>query len=170
MSFLICYSLQLHHNDLHLLCWLVWFLNFWISGEALLPVVTLPSSYLLYKVLMLVKFQSVIGFYKLVVSTSFCCVVTNETVLCLGNLCTINHDERTESYWLSSMFYYVSYHSTKLHNISKLHNSSMLYNSSEFQYYIVHKSNNIQFIVSQVLLNYLNGASLQDNSLLRYTL
>ena len=106
----------------------------------------------------------------LVVSTSSCCVVTNETVLCLGNLRAINHDERTESYWLSSMFYYVSYHSPMLHNISELHNSSMLYNSSEFQYYIVHKSNNIQYIVSQVSLNYLNGASLQDNSLLRYTL
>ena len=38
----------------------------------------------------------------LVVSTSSCCVVTNEMVLCLGNLHTINHDERTESYWLSS--------------------------------------------------------------------
>ena len=46
----------------------------------------------------------------------------------------------------------------------------MLYNSSVFQYYMVHKSNNIQFIVLQVSLNYLNGASLQDNSLLRYTL
>ena len=91
-------------------------------------------------------------------------------VLCLGHLCTINHDERTESYWLSSMFYYVSYHSPMLYNISELHNNSMLYNSSEFQYYIVHKSNNIQFIVSQVSINYLNGASLQDNSLLRYTL
>ena len=106
----------------------------------------------------------------LVVSTSSCCVVTNETILCLGNLCAINHDERTESYWLSSMFHYVSYHSPMLHNISELHNSSMLYNSSEFQYYIVHKSNNIEFIVSQVSLNYLNGASLQDNFLLRYTL
>ena len=66
--------------------------------------------------------------------------------------------------------YYVSYHSPKLHNISELLNSSMLYNSSEFQYHIVHKSNNIYFIVSQVSLNFLNGASLQDNSLLRYTL
>ena len=104
------------------------------------------------------------------VSTSSCCVVTNEMVLCFGNLCTISHDERTESHWLSSKFYYVSYHSPKLHNISELHNSSMLYNSSMFYYYIVHKSNNIQFIVSQVSLNYLNGASLKDNFLLRYTL
>ena len=104
------------------------------------------------------------------VSTSSCCVVTNEMVLCLGNLCTINHDERTASYWLSSMFYYVCYHSPKLYHISELHNNSLLYNSSVFQYYIVHKSNNIQFIGSQVSLIYLNGASLQDNSLLRYTL
>ena len=66
--------------------------------------------------------------------------------------------------------YYISYLSSRLHNISELHNSSMLYNSLEFQYHIVHKSNNIQFIVTQVSLNYLNGASLQENSLLRYTL
>ena len=66
--------------------------------------------------------------------------------------------------------YYVSYHSPMLHITSELHNSSMLYNSSVFQYHIVHKSNNIQIIVTHVSLNYLNGASLQDNSLLRYTL
>ena len=66
--------------------------------------------------------------------------------------------------------YYLSYHSPRLHNISELHNSSMLYNSSVFQYHIIYKSNNIKFIVSQVSLNYLNTASLQDNSLLRYTL
>ena len=77
------------------------------------------------------------------VSTSSSCVVTNEMVLCLGNLHAINHHERTESYWLSSMFYYVSYHSPKLYNISELHNRLLLYNSSVFQYYIVHKSNNI---------------------------
>ena len=77
------------------------------------------------------------------VSTSCCCVVTSEMVLCLGNLCAINHDERTESYRLSAMFYYVSYHSPKLYNISELHNSSLLYSSSMFQYYIVHKYNNI---------------------------
>ena len=68
------------------------------------------------------------------------------------------------------MFYYVTYDSPKSYNISELHNSSMLYNRSVFQYYIVHKSNNIQFMVSQISLNYLNGASLQDNSLLIYTL
>ena len=104
------------------------------------------------------------------VSTSSHHVVTNEMVLCLGNLRAINHDERTKSYRLSSTFYYVFYHSPKLYNISVLHNSSLLDNSSMFQYHIVHKSNNIQFIVSQVSLNYLNGASPQDNSLLRYTL
>ena len=60
------------------------------------------------------------------------------------------------------MFYYVFYHSPMLYNISELHNSSLLYNSSIYQYYIVYSL--------QVLLNYLNGASLQDNSLLRYTL
>ena len=65
------------------------------------------------------------------VSISSCSVVTHETVLCLGNLCAINHDEGTESHWLSSMFYYISYHSPRLYKVSELHNSSILYNSSE---------------------------------------
>ena len=59
------------------------------------------------KVLSSVRFYWVIRFWiqKLVVSTSSCCVVTNETVPCFGNLHAFNHDEKTESLRLSSMFY-----------------------------------------------------------------
>ena len=63
-----------------------------------------------------------------------------------------------------------------LHNIAESHQSPMLYNILElnnslmFQYNIVHKSTITYFTVSQVSLKHLNGASLQDNSLLRYTL
>ena len=63
-----------------------------------------------------------------------------------------------------------------LHNTVESHQNPMLYNILElhnslmFQYNIVQKSTITCFTVSQVLLKHLNGASIQDNSLLRYTL
>ena len=102
------------------------------------------------------------------VNTS-CCVVTNEMVLCSWNFHATNHDEMNRVLLVVfNIFIIICFIiCSELHSISELYNKSVLYNSSEFQY---HKVYNTQFISSQVLLNYLNGASLQDSSLLRYTL
>ena len=90
--------------------------------------------------------------------------------------CAINHDERIKSFRISSIIYCLYCYDPILYNVSELHNSSMftiVQYCTMFtiaQLYIVHKFNSIQFTVTQSSLNHLNGASLQDNSHLRYTL
>ena len=72
--------------------------------------------------------------------------------------------------------FYVCIYSPMLYNVSELHNSSMftIVQSCTMSHcctmiYIDYKSSITQYTVTQSSLSQLNGASLQDNSLLRYT-
>ena len=73
----------------------------------------------------------------------------------------VNHDERIKSFRLSSIIYYLYCYDSMLYNASELHNSSMftiIQYCTMFtvaQLYIVHKSNNKQFTVTQSSLNQL---------------
>ena len=104
-------------------------------------------------------------------------MVTSETVLYLGiYFHAINHGKRIKSLGISSMIYCLNCYDPMLHNVSELHNSSMFTivlscttsHCCTMIYIIINPL--IQFTVTQSSLNQINGASLQDNSLLRYTL
>ena len=88
------------------------------------------------------------------------------------DFCTINHDDQHESLWLSIDLFLldslvcntVGLHNILLFTIVQFVQWFTLYNSTQWLW--------VQSIVYglQVLYKQLNGASLQDNSQLRYTL
>ena len=118
------------------------------------------------------------------VSTSSCCVVTNEMVLCLGDLHAINHDEINRVLWFVFNEFIIicfiisqsciMYQSCTINQCCTIFQSCTVFQSCTIvqssNIIVFTSSNNIQFISFTKLHIQLNGASLQDNSLLRYTL